>query len=300
MNKYGARLAVNPVPGALALRYGAGPEPYRYRALIIPCKYGMVLMTMKQKPLLIANWKMNLLPHQEEDLAKRFRREFSRYSKSIEIVLCPSHLGLALTASGLKNSSLRLGTQDAGVGSPGAFTGEVSVAALRELSVKYCIVGHSERRHRLQETDEMINGKVLSVLVEGLTPVLCVGESSDERAEGKKEIVVLQQLERALRNVSGEIPMVITYEPIWAISPGGPASPEEVGPMVALIHQTLLDHFSAALVEKNFRIIYGGSVDGGNLGQFLALENVSGALVGAASLVTERFREIIQSAVNAK
>lgn len=251
---------------------------------------------MKTKPLIVANWKMNLLPSQEADLAQKYAQAFTRLAKKVEIVICPTHTGLAGVAEQLRGSALVLGAQDVSGEMVGAFTGEVSAAMLKELGVTHCIVGHSERRQRVHETDEMVNAKTRAVLVEGMIPIVCVGESYEERLNGQKEVMVLQRLTAAMKNVSGERPVVITYEPIWAISPGGPASPAEVEPMVSLIRQTLRDLFPAELVEKNFRIIYGGSVEGDNIKDFLGLEYVEGALVGAASLLTARFTKIIQSA----
>ncbi|MDD5567155.1 MAG: triose-phosphate isomerase [Patescibacteria group bacterium] len=249
---------------------------------------------MDKKPLIIANWKMNLLLNEEVGLAKQFAVKLERFAEKTEVVVCPTHLGLIEVGEILKPTKLILGAQDMAWGENWALTGGVSAGMLREAGVRYCIVGHSERRRNLGETDDMVNKKALSATSHGLTPIICVGESLDERQAGKKEVKVISQLKAALKNIKGDQPIVVSYEPIWAIGTGIPAEPSEVALMVELIHQTLVDLFSLDLIMKNFRIIYGGSIDSGNIGDFLKLRYVVGGLVGTASLNLEEFTKLVQ------
>lgn len=239
---------------------------------------------------------MNFEPNIEAGLAEKFVSGLTRLANDVEIVLCPSHVGLHQVNQFIKKSNLVLGAQNMSWVRQGAFTGEISAEMLDDVGAKYCIIGHSDRRIKLGETDKMVNQKVLCALVDDVLPIICVGETYNERSEGKKEIVVQRQLEAALKNVSGQKPIVITYEPVWAISPGGPAMPDDIQPMIELIYQSLIDYFPLELVEENFRIIYGGSVDGSNVSGFLELDKVSGALVGAASLSYDKFKTIIEQA----
>jgi len=249
---------------------------------------------MNQKPILIANWKMNLLPSEEAGLAKLFVKTFNKYSRQVDVVIAPSFVGLCQVGEIIRKSSIALCAQDLAQQKSGAYTGEISAEMLKDVGVKFNLVGHSERRLNLGETDSMINQKILTALVEGIIPILCVGETYEERTGSKKELRVTQQLTAALKNVSGELPVIIAYEPVWALSPHGPAESEEVKFMTELIHQTLVDLFPLELVLKNFRIIYGGSVEGNNINDFLKLKYIEGALVGAASLDLERFQAIIK------
>lgn len=252
---------------------------------------------MKQKNIIIANWKMNLMPEEEAGLARQILKQQKNILNKVEIVLCPSHVGLCHVNEIVRKTSIKLGAQDVAMKKQGSFTGEVSAMMLKEVGATYCIVGHSERRLSLNETNEMINKKVLTLLVEGIVPILCIGETYDQRSSGKSELAVLNQLKSTLKQVSGKLPLIITYEPVWAISPNGPASPEQVAPMVELIYQTLIDMFPQDLLDENIKIIYGGSVDGGNVKDYLDIPRVVGALVGAASLDVDRFGKIIKSSM---
>ncbi len=250
---------------------------------------------IKRNNIIIANWKMNLLPEEEAGLARQVVKAQGKYSNKVDVVLCPSHVGLCQVDEQLRKFPVKLGAQDVAVEKQGALTGEVSAMMIKEAGAEYCIIGHSERRRSLKETDDMVNKKLHNLLIEGVTPILCIGETYDQRSSGKSELVVLNQLKTALKQVSGEIPIIVTYEPVWAISPNGPATPEQVAPMVDLIYQALIDMLPQNLVEENIRIIYGGSVDGGNVKDYLKIPRVEGALVGAASLDVEKFTKIIKS-----
>ncbi len=234
------------------------------------------------------------MPNEEAGLARQFVKKLPT-SKKIETIICPSHTGLMSVKSALIGSRLVLGAQDVAVSPSGAFTGEVSAEMIKDIGVKYCIVGHSERRAGVGETDLMVNQKIIQLLLNDIIPIICIGETHQERVEGKHELTIIRQLESSLRGISGERPMIITYEPVWAISPNGPAEPEQVGPMVGLIYQTLIDRFPKKMIDSNFTMIYGGSVNGDNIKDFLKLEHVSGALVGNASLVLDSFSSIIKN-----
>ncbi|MEK7653205.1 MAG: triose-phosphate isomerase [Patescibacteria group bacterium] len=248
------------------------------------------------KKIIIANWKMNLSPKEEEDLATQFVEKLSGES-NVEVVICPAFVSLTRVAEVLKNKKIKLGAQDGFWREKGAYTGEISPLALKEIGCEFVILGHSERRAHLGETDETVNLKVRAVLENNLTPIICVGETMDERREKHTDYVVLRQLERALKNIhlTGSEELVIAYEPVWAIGTGQPVEAEEAEAVFAAIRQSLIDLYPATLVNNNIRLIYGGSVDGANAGDFAKLDLGSGFLVGGASLDAEEFRKIIDS-----
>ncbi|MDP3964416.1 MAG: triose-phosphate isomerase [bacterium] len=246
-------------------------------------------------PLLIANWKMKLLPEQERNLAGEIITAIDGKGGKTEVVICPTHLSIDSISSQAGGTDIVLGAQDACWEHEGALTGEISAEALAGYGVKYCIVGHSERRRNFGETDDMINKKALSLLVHSVTPVICVGETHDERREGRQEVTIMRQLRTVLKSLSGDFPIVVAYEPVWAISPNGPAEPEHVAPMAELIYQTLIDRFSPEQVASNIRIIYGGSVDAENIISFLKVPHIAGALLGAASLQSSTFIPLVKT-----
>jgi triosephosphate isomerase len=249
-------------------------------------------------PLVIANWKMNLSVAGEKALALAYKEKLANLAS--EVVVCPSFLSLSEVAGVLGGSQLRLGCQDVFWQDSGSYTGEVSPKFLSELGCRYAIIGHSERRLFLGESDEVINKKVLAVLDSGLTPIICIGESSAERRAGQAHNVVLGQLVAALRDVDlvASEQMVISYEPVWAIGTGQVATPAMVGEMLGLIYQTLIDLYPLTIVKNNARLIYGGSVDADNISSFAAIDLCRGFLVGGASLAADEFYKIVSLVKN--
>ncbi len=253
---------------------------------------------MTQQPLLVANWKMQLTLEETGRLLTAVQQALGSNIDPVKLVVCPSYPALEQVRQGLSGSPIRLGAQDVFWSERGAFTGEVSPLQLRELGVSYVIVGHSERRHHLEETDAMISQKMISAIGHGIMPILCVGETADDRAAGRTELVVRTQLQNALRSVPPAAlgrRLCLTYEPVWAISPGGPASPEEALEMKALIEQVVVDMYGAELMARSFRFIYGGSVDAQNVCDFVSPDGFAGALVGAASLKAESLVAMVRA-----
>jgi triosephosphate isomerase len=213
------------------------------------------------------------------------------------VVLCPSFVSLGEVGKILKGTKIKLGAQDCFWESQGAYTGEVSATYLREIGCEYVILGHSERRKYLNETDEMVHQKVRMALSAGLTPIVCVGETFSQRQEGAKDYILIQQTTKALEgiNLGLEKKIIIAYEPVWVIGTGQAISPSEAESAHQVIRQALLDIFPELMVEKSFRIIYGGSVDSINVKNFVCLKNTSGVLVGGASLDAGEFIQLIKN-----
>lgn len=240
------------------------------------------------KKIFIANWKMQLLPQEAVLLAQEMVERLGQGISNTEIVLAPAHDALSLVAEKIAGTKLMLGAQDCFWENKGAYTGEVSPRELSELGCKYILVGHSERRQNLGETDEMVAKKLKAVLANGLTPVLCVGETLEERESGKTEEVLKREVSSAVSGVDlKKNDIIIAYEPIWAIGTLRAATPKDV----QSAHK-----FIKNMIGENTRVIYGGSVNGKNMKELLAIPEVSGALVGGASLSAKEFEAVVKHA----
>lgn len=229
-------------------------------------------------------------------LAKKLKKDLNRV-KNKEVVICPSFISLAKVAEILKGNGIVLGAQDVFWEESGAYTGEVSPLVLKDLNCRYVIVGHSERRAYLGETSEMVNKKAASCLEHGLTPIICLGETLQERQDGQTNNVVFHQLRQALAGidlVSSE-QLVVAYEPVWVIGRGEPALPQQVADAFELIHQTLVDHYPLTIVKNNVRLVYGGSVNSKNAAEFMNLDYLNGFLVGGASLDAKEFIALVKN-----
>jgi len=249
-------------------------------------------------PLLIGNWKM----HKTSKEAAAFVKEFNKKIKRIEyfnLAVCVPATALDAVSRVLNRDALELGAQNMFYESEGAFTGEISPLMLKEFNVKYVLVGHSERR-LLGETDELINTKVHAALKYGFKPVVCVGESDQERKKGKYKQFVLKQLKACLKEISKKevVNVIIAYEPIWAISRGDnnhqSAQVLEIEEMHSFIRASLMELYDERTAEAVY-IIYGGSVKPSNIKQILFLQDVDGVLPGSASLTVESFIEMIKN-----
>src|SRR3989344_7620440 len=250
------------------------------------------------KTLIVANWKMN--PSTEKEAKKLFDavRRGVRGIKNIEVVICPPFVYLSLF------SGLKLGAQnvfylsaDRQVKKSGAFTGEVSPLMLKDLGVEYVIIGHSESRKYLNETDEVINKKIKESLLIGLKPILCVGETDEEKNSGKKLEVLEVQITQALKGVmkSEAKNIVIAYEPVWAIGTGNNCSVDETMSSILLIRKIISKLYNRETAD-NIRILYGGSVKSENSGAYIKDAWANGLLVGGLSLNSEEFVKIAKSA----
>lgn len=249
------------------------------------------------RKIIVANWKMN--PNLLAEAKSLFRkvRQASQGVKNVTTVICPPFVWLPLFSK--QKKSIFLGGQDVFWETQGAFTGEVSPLMLKELGCQYVIVGHSERREFLGETNEMINQKVKAALKAGLKVVLCVGEKT--RIETKKSKVVSgvieEQLQKALSGISTRLVLdiLVAYEPIWAIGTGVADNPDDVLQASLLIRKVVAKLFSQEKAEK-IKVLYGGSVTSKNVASFLAQPNIDGALIGTASLKPEEFSKILKIA----
>ena len=220
----------------------------------------------------------------------------SQIETDIDMVICPPHISLDRVAQAVAGSAIRLGAQDVHPESSGAFTGEVSAPMLADL-VEFVIVGHSERRALFAESDEFIGRKVVASIGAGLKPILCVGESLEDRRAGRAEGVVSSQLLAALADVTDVSPLLVAYEPVWAIGTGEAATPQIAQDMMSAIRSALRSRFGDA--ADSVPCLYGGSVAAENVQSFVRQPDIDGALVGGASLSAESFAAIVARASEA-
>lgn len=245
-----------------------------------------------RRPIIAGNWKMNKTYSE----AKSLIDEISKLSlnEEVEAVICPPFINLSLAVELTKESQVQVGAQNMYFEEAGAFTGEVSPLMLKDLGVKYVILGHSERREYFKEDDELINKKILSSLSHDLMPILCVGETLEEREAGKEKEKVKEQVTRDLQGLNEESfdKLVIAYEPIWAIGTGKTASSQDAEDMCAYIRSLVVELFGLEAGQK-VRVQYGGSVKPSNVKEIMDKENIDGALVGGASLEAESFGQLV-------
>ncbi|MEN3014158.1 MAG: triose-phosphate isomerase [Endomicrobiia bacterium] len=248
---------------------------------------------MKRKPLIAANWKMHKTTKETKEFIEKFLSLVIDI-KDRDIVLCPPFTSLYLASQMLHNTNVKLGAQNMYIEEKGAFTGEVSVLMLKDSGCEYVILGHSERRKYFCETDEFINKKVLLALKHGLTPIVCVGETLQEREENKTFQVLEYQITHSLDNLKNDEPhrVVIAYEPVWAIGTGKNATPQQAEEAQSFIREKYAQMYGKENSQK-IRILYGGSIKPENFKDIMAQENVDGGLVGGASLDPESFFKIV-------
>jgi triosephosphate isomerase len=249
---------------------------------------------MKKEKIIIANWKMQLTLAQTVDLAKKMKAKFATFKKG-QVVVCPNLVSLKDVGSALKGSAVRLGAQNVFWSEKGAYTGEISPSMLKDAGCRYVIVGHSERRQYMKESYEDINKKVKAVLgVDGLAPIVCIGESWEERKTDRRDFILTEQLELALAGVQpmGGQKIVVAYEPIWAIGSGTAIEPSEAEYAHKIIKLTLNQMFGMQVISDHFNVVYGGSISSKNVKNFVNLENIEGLLVGGASLDADEFYKV--------
>ncbi len=244
---------------------------------------------MERKLLIAGNWKMNLSFSEASDLTKQVIAEFGKEER-IDVLLCPSFVYLHTVEYIARGTRIAVGAQNCYWEQKGAFTGEISAPMIKSLNCSHVILGHSERRHVFGETNEMVNKEMHAVYNENLIPVLCVGETIEERKSGKLFDVVKEQLVEGLKgiNLDNADKLVIAYEPVWAIGTGEVATPDQAQEMHEYIRKLMNENYGGEISGK-VRILYGGSVKPGNASELLSQKDIDGALIGGASLKADSF-----------
>ncbi len=250
-----------------------------------------------RKFLIAGNWKMNLNSAEGATLADEIRGLVGQQTL-VSVAICPAFTSLEAVAAGVGDSNVALGAQNMHPEASGAFTGEVSAEMLRHLFCSYVILGHSERREYFEESDAFINKKVLAALKANLKPILCVGETLEQREADKTLEVIKTQIEGGLAEVGPESAeqLVIAYEPVWAIGTGKTATPEMAEEVHAEI-RCLVAGLVGAEAANKVRILYGGSMKPENAAELLAQKNIDGGLIGGASLKASSFAAIVESGI---
>ena len=249
---------------------------------------------MARRPLIAANWKMHKVTAEAKSFVAELLPLVSKV-KDRDVLICPPFPLIYAVDAARKDSSILLGAQNMYFEEKGAFTGEISPGMLKDLHCEFVILGHSERRWVFGETDELINKKVLAAIGKGLIPLLCVGEKLDEREKNFTEQVILNQMDKGMKDVpeSAVSNMVIAYEPVWAIGTGKNASTKDAKEAIALIREFIHSRYGAASADK-IRILYGGSAKPDNFKSYMDQEGIDGGLVGGASLEAASFAKLIQ------
>jgi triosephosphate isomerase len=248
-----------------------------------------------RKPLVAGNWKMHGTRAENSVLVAAIVQGLSG-EESVEVAVCPPFVYLADVVRAVKDTAVAVGAQNVCAEPMGAFTGEVAAAMLRDIGCRYVIVGHSERRQIYKEDDSLVARKFLAVQQQKLTPILCVGETLEERERAETEQVVARQLDAvlAVAGIAALARAVVAYEPIWAIGTGKNATPEQAQAVHAFIRGRLARQ--DAKIAGAIRVLYGGSVKAANAGELFAMPDVDGGLVGGASLKGEEFMRICAEA----
>lgn len=251
-----------------------------------------------RKPFVAGNWKMNTDCRSGVDLAKAVVDGSSGLAgSSVDVAVIPPFVYLSSVGQAISSSGVALGAQDVYFEAKGAFTGEISAAMLKDVGCTYVLCGHSERRHVLGESDDLINKKLTASLSGGLLPILCVGELLEERDASQTEQVVERQTRAGLAGLSAEKVSAVTiaYEPVWAIGTGRTATREQAQEVHAFIRKLLAEMYDQSVADE-MRILYGGSVKADNAEELMGQEDVDGCLVGGASLKADDFLQIIEAA----
>jgi len=254
------------------------------------------MVTKYRKKIIAGNWKMNKSIAEAAMLADGIKLELAE-CKEVDVVLCPPFTALKTVGDAITDTSIKLGAQNMHWESDGAYTGEVSAGMLRDLYCHYVILGHSERRQYFGETDERVNRKVKAALAGNLLPIVCVGESREQREAGDAQDVVKQQVRQGLREVGEDLSrVIIAYEPVWAIGTGLTATPDQAQDMHALIRGVLTEMADESTAQ-GIRIQYGGSMKPANAAELLARPDIDGGLIGGAALDARSFVEIVRAAM---
>ena len=244
-----------------------------------------------RKVIIAGNWKMNKTVSESVEFIEELKKE--ELDKEVERVVCAPLISLERLSIASKNTAIKLGAQNVSQYDNGAYTGEISTSMLKDLNMEYVILGHSERRQYFLETNEVINQKVQKVLSSKMTPILCVGETLEERESGKMNDVIATQIKEGLANLSFEQAkgVVVAYEPIWAIGTGKTATSDQANEMAMFIRKQLRELFQD--VAEDISILYGGSVKPNNIKDIMVQTDIDGALVGGAALKVDSFVELV-------
>lgn len=251
-----------------------------------------------RKTIIAGNWKMYKTVNEAIELANGLKRDFFKLdTQGIDIVICPVFTALSEVYEVISDSDIQLGAQDVYWQDEGAFTGEVSCKMLKDVGCRFVIIGHSERRQYFCETNESVNKKLKSALACGLTPIICVGETMDERERNETFKVIDDHVINGLKGIGNDdiVKVVLAYEPVWAIGTGKTATPEQAEEAQKYI-RNLLEKLYNKEIAEGIRIQYGGSVKPENITELMMQPDIDGALVGGASLKAESFSEIIKKA----
>ena len=244
-----------------------------------------------RKPIIAGNWKMHKTIAEALEFVNEVKDRVN--NDKVEAVICAPFTLLKDLKQATKGTNIKIGAQNMHFEEKGAFTGEISPLMLKELDMDYVVIGHSERRQYFNETDETVNKKVLKALEVGIDPILCVGETLEEREAGNTKDVCKVQVEKALENVSKEdlAKVVIAYEPVWAIGTGKPATSEDANDVIAYIREVVANLYGE--LANEVRIQYGGSVKPSNVAEIMNQSDIDGALVGGASLEANDYVELV-------
>ena len=246
-----------------------------------------------RKAIIAGNWKMNKTPDEARALVEELIPLVA--DAECEVVVCPPFVDLCPVSKAIKGTNIHLGAQNIHWAKSGAFTGEISADMLKKFGVEYAIVGHSERRQYFGDTDATVNMRAKAALENGITPIICVGESLEQRERGETDEFVASQVRGALEGISADDArrIVIAYEPIWAIGTGRTATAEMAEETIIVIRKTLRSIFGNDAAET-VRIQYGGSMNPQNAASLMAMENIDGGLIGGASLKAEDFSKVVK------
>ena len=245
-----------------------------------------------RKPIIAGNWKMNKTPDEAKELVEALIPLVK--DAACDVVVCPPYVDLCCVGKAIKGTNIRLGAQNVHWAEKGAFTGEISADMLKARGVEFAIVGHSERRQYFGETDETVNKRALAALNAGITPIICVGESLEQREAGVTDTLVSGQTVAALNGMTNEQveSVVIAYEPIWAIGTGKTATKEDANATIGVIRKAIAGVFGEETAEK-VRIQYGGSMNPKNASELMAMPEIDGGLIGGASLKADDFSKVV-------
>lgn len=249
-----------------------------------------------RKPFIAGNWKMNNTISQSIELVREIKEKLKNSDcEEVDAAVCVPATSLLEVKKILEGTNIKLGAQNMHWEESGAFTGEISPLMLNEIGVDYCIIGHSERRQYFGETDENVNKKLISAIDHNIQPILCVGETLEQREREQEEFIVKRQILNALENISASHmeKIVIAYEPIWAIGTGKTATTEEANSMCSFIRKTIEEKYNNDISEKII-IQYGGSVKPDNVEEIMGQKDIDGALVGGASLKADDFTKLVK------
>ena len=253
---------------------------------------------MARKVFIAGNWKMNKTASEAKCLCEELKAALAPFAGKVEIAVCPTFTSLCTAVEVLKGSNVKVGAQNIHWADNGAFTGEISGAMLKETGVEYVIIGHSERRQYFGETDETVNKRIQAALKYGLKPIVCIGETLDEREGGKTEAVLEKQIKGAFAGISAAdfAAVTIAYEPVWAIGTGKTATPDMAEETHAFIRKTVAGLYGCGAADAVV-IQYGGSMKPGNSKDLVAQKDIDGGLIGGAALKADDFTALIRNAI---